>query len=101
MLAGEDGPGGIRFSDYTSSYLIGSLALAIILFDGGLNTRFARFRDALAPSLVLATLGVIVTAAVTAAVAVFVLHLRPEEGFLLGAIVGSTDPAAVFFLLRS
>ena len=101
MLAGEDGPGGIRFSDYSSSYLIGSLALAIILFDGGLNTKLATSRRALAPAITLATAGVVITAALTAAVAIFVLHLRPVEGFLLGAIVGSTDPAAVFFLLRS
>ena len=101
MLAGEDGPGGIKFSDYTSSYLIGSLALAIILFDGGLNTRFATFRGALAPAAVLATLGVLITASITAVAAYYVFHLPPAAAFLLGAIVSSTDPAAVFFLLRS
>ena len=55
MLAGEEGPGGIVFSDYKTTYLVGSVALAIILFDGGLRTRFATFRSALSPSLVLAS----------------------------------------------
>src|SRR6185369_10163849 len=58
MLAGEDGPGGIVFSDYRFSNLIGSLALAMILFDGGLRTRFASFRGVLAPAMLLATVGV-------------------------------------------
>src|SRR5690606_33858386 len=71
MLVGEDGPGGVQFSDYRLTYLVGSIALAIILFDGGLRTRLASFRGVLAPSAVLATLGVVITAAITGAVAMW------------------------------
>jgi cell volume regulation protein A len=101
MLAGEDGPGGIKFNDYDSAYLVGSVALAIILFDGGLRTRLAVVRSALAPSLLLATLGVVITATLTGAVALLVLDLTWLEALLLGSVVASTDAAAVFFLLRS
>src|SRR6516164_11799247 len=73
MLAGESGPGGIQFDDVRTAYMVGSIALALILFDGGLRTRFATFRNALAPSLVLATIGVVLTAALTAPVAHFML----------------------------
>jgi cell volume regulation protein A len=101
MLAGEDGPGGIVFSDYGFSNLIGSLALAIILFDGGLRTRFTMFRGVLAPAMLLATVGVLITAGLSAVVAFYVLHLDVLQSFLIGAIVASTDAAAVFFLLRT
>ncbi len=101
MLAGEDGPGGIVFSDYGFTNLIGSLALAIILFDGGLRTRFASFRGVLAPAMLLATVGVLITAGLSAVVAHYALHLAALESFLIGAIVASTDAAAVFFLLRT
>src|SRR3954468_13826228 len=75
MLAGEAGPGGIRFDDVRSTYLVGSIALALILFDGGLRTRFATFRSVLGPALVLATLGVLLTAMLTAPVAKFALSV--------------------------
>jgi len=101
MLAGEDGPGGIAFSDYGLTYLVGSGALAIILFDGGLRMRVSRLRGALAPAALLATLGVLVTAAVVGLAAEHLLGLSTLEGLLLGAIVASTDAAAVFFLLRT
>jgi len=101
MLAGEDGPGGIRFSDYALTYLVGSLALAVILFDGGLRTRIANLQGALAPALVLSTVGVLVTATLTGVLAAYVLDLGVLESFLIGAIVASTDAAAVFFLLRT
>src|SRR5476649_1337688 len=66
MLAGEAGPGGLRFDDVQTSYLVGSVALALILFDGGLRTRLQTFRSVLVPSLTLATVGVLLTAAITA-----------------------------------
>ena len=101
MLAGESGPGGIQFNDVRLTYLVGSIALALILFDGGLRTRFATFRSALAPSLVLATLGVLMTAAFTAPFVAYVMGFGWIEALLVGAVVASTDAAAVLFLLRA
>jgi cell volume regulation protein A len=101
MLAGEDGPGGLPFDDYRLTYLIGSGALAIILFDGGLRTRINALRGALWPAATLATLGVVVTAALTGMLAVYALGVSWLEGLLVGAVVASTDAAAVFFLLRT
>ena len=101
MLAGEDGPGGIVFNDYRATYLVGMIALSVILFDGGLRTRLSTFRGVLAPSLLLATVGVLVTAGIVGLVAAPVLGLDPVQGLLLGAIIASTDAAAVFFLIRT
>ena len=101
MLAGESGPGGIRFDDVRLAYAVGSVALALILFDGGLRTRMQTFRSVLAPSALLATVGVLVTAAVTAAAARLFFDLTWTEALLLGAVVGSTDAAAVFFLMHA
>jgi potassium/hydrogen antiporter len=100
MLAGEDGPIGIKFSDFSATYQLGSMALAIILFDGGLRTPSANFRIALGPSLALATLGVVITAALAGLAASWLFDLSWQEGFLLGAIISSTDAAAVFVLLH-
>src|SRR5438132_1352067 len=101
MLAGEGGPGGIQFDDVRTTYVVGSIALALILFDGGLRTRFAIFRSVLAPAVTLATVGVLVTAALTAPVAKYLLAMSWTEALLVGAVVASTDAAAVFFLLHA
>jgi potassium/hydrogen antiporter len=100
MFFGEDGPGGILFDNYFAAYVIGSIALAIILFDGGLRTDLGNFRRAARPAILLASAGVLVTAALTGAAAYWLLPLGWIESFLLGAVVASTDAAAVFFLLH-
>ena len=101
MLAGEGGPGGIKFNDVAATYTVGSIALALILFDGGLRTRFASFRSVLAPAMVLATAGVLVTALLAAPIAKLVLDLNWTQSLLVGAVVASTDAAAVFFLINA
>jgi potassium/hydrogen antiporter len=101
MLAGDAGPGQIQFDDVRTTYLVGSVALALILFDGGLKTRFQSIRTVLAPSMVLATIGVLLTALITAPVARYVLELNWTESLLVGAVVASTDAAAVFLLVHT
>ncbi|MGE5546925.1 MAG: potassium/proton antiporter [Solirubrobacterales bacterium] len=100
LLAGEGGIGGIEFNDTGVAYMVGSVALAVVLFDSGFHTSVKAVRLAAMPALTLASLGVAVTAAVVAVPAHYLLGLGWLEGLLLGAIVASTDAAAVFFLLR-
>jgi cell volume regulation protein A len=101
VLAGDSGPGRIEFDDVRTTYLVGSVALALILFDGGLRTRFATIRAVLAPSMVLATIGVLLTAAITAPAAKYALDVNWTEALLVGAVIASTDAAAVFLLVHA
>ena len=101
ILAGEDGPGGLAFDDFRLSFWVGNVALAVILLDGGLRTQMSTFRTGLRPSLWLATLGVLLCTAITGLAAHCLLDLSWPLALLMGAIVGSTDAAAVFSLLKS
>lgn len=100
MLVGVDGPGGVRFDEPQLSAWVGSAALAIILLEGGISTSMKTFRIGLKPAALLASVGVVLTAAMVGAAAMAVMHVDWRYGLLLGAIVGSTDAAAVFSLLR-
>lgn len=101
MLVGEDGLVGIPFDDHRLVFWVGNAALAVILLDGGLQTTVGTFRTGLKPALLLATVGVIVTAGLTGAAATWLLGIDWRLGLLAGAVVGSTDAAAVFSLMRS
>ena len=101
LALGRDGPGGIQYSDTRFTFMVGSLALALILFDGGLRTRLNTFRSVLAPAASLATIGVLLTAALTAPVVMLLFGFGWVESLLVGAILASTDAAAVFFLIHA
>ena len=101
MLAGSEGIGRIEFEDYRLAHAIGSLALALILFDGGLSTSLSGIRLVWKHSSVLATFGVLITSLITGIFAAWILELSLLQGLLLGSIIGSTDAAAVFAVLRS
>ena len=99
MLAGSEGLGGIPFEDYHLAYRLGTIALVFILFDGGLNTSMAVVRRVAAPAAVLATIGVVGTFALLATGA-YLLGFGLPAAMLIGAVVSSTDAAAVFAVLR-
>jgi cell volume regulation protein A len=101
MLAGSEGPGGIPFDDPWIAQSIGVVALALILFSGGLDTDWGDVRPALWKGLSLSTLGVLLTAVLVGGFAMLVLDVTWLEGLLLGTVVSSTDAAAVFSVLRS
>ncbi len=100
MMMGEDGPGGLLFDDFELAFLIANLALGVILLDGGMRTRSETFRVGLRPALVLASFGVFLTAAGSGLVAWWVFDLHWLTALLIGAIISSTDAAAVFSLLQ-
>ncbi|MGY8856283.1 MAG: potassium/proton antiporter [Pseudomonadales bacterium] len=101
MLAGEQGILGIEFSQYGLANFVGQAALACILLDGGLRTSFKSFRVGLKPAITLATWGVLVTVLVLGVFVTWLLDVDWRFGLLMAAIVGSTDAAAVFSLLRN
>ena len=100
MFFGSDGPGGIAFDNPALAQLIGVVSLVLILFSGGLETDWKLVRPNLAPALTLSTVGVLITAVLTGFFCVWVLKFSVAEGILLGAIISSTDVAAVFSILR-
>ncbi|MGM8214576.1 potassium/proton antiporter [Bacillaceae bacterium W0354] len=100
MVLGGDILGLLPFGDYNLSRMIGMLALVVILFDGGIQTKWKDVKPVVKPSFSLATLGVILTALVVAVGAKLVLGVSWVEGLLFGSIVGSTDAAAVFAVLK-
>lgn len=101
MLAGSDGPGGIYFNDPQVAQLLGVIALTFILFSGGMDTKWESIRPVIRNGLALSTIGVFVTAGLVGVFSCYVLGVRIYEGLLLGAIVSSTDAAAVFSILRT
>src|SRR6188508_2753730 len=101
MLAGSDGPGGIYFNDPKIAQFLGVVALTFILFSGGLDTKWESVKPILWQGLSLSTIGVLITALSIGLFATYVLDFTLMQGLLLGAIVSSTDAAAVFSILRS
>jgi potassium/hydrogen antiporter len=101
MLAGSDGPGGIAFDNAWVAQFVGVVALAYILFSGGLDTDWRRIKPVLGAGLVLANLGVIISALLMAGFGVWVLGFSLWQALLFGAIISSTDAAAVFAVMQS
>ncbi|MBP7050380.1 MAG: potassium/proton antiporter [Phycisphaerae bacterium] len=101
MLAGSEGPGGIHFDDPHLVRLLGTFALAYILFAGGLDTEWKSVRPVFRSGVILATAGVLLTAVLVGLFAVWVLKFTWLEGLLLGSVISSTDAAAIFAVLRS
>ncbi len=101
MLAGSDGPGGIYFDNVFVAQSVGIVALAFILFGGGLETRWKLVRPALGAAVLLSTIGVMITTMIVAVFAQGLLRFSLVEGLLLGAIISATDAAAVFTVLNT
>src|SRR6188508_1830276 len=101
VLAGSDGPGGIYFNDPEIAQFLGVVALTFILFSGGLDTKWESMKPVLRSGIALSTLGVLITALTVGLFSSYLLKISLMEGLLLGAIVSSTDAAAVFSILRS
>ncbi len=100
MLLGSDGPGGIEFDDADLAREVGIIGLALILYEGGLQTSWRRLRQVVVPASLLSTVGVAVSTVLTGVAAQVLLDVSWLEAFLLGAVVASTDAAAVFATLR-
>ena len=100
MLAGSDGPGNIPFEDYRLTQFIGIIALAFILYSGGLSTKWKDTKPVLKNGLSLATLGVLLTTLIAGFTAIWLFRLSLLEGLLVGAIISSTDASAVFSVLK-
>jgi potassium/hydrogen antiporter len=101
MLAGSDGPGGIEYDNYPLSFALGSIALAFIIFDGGLRTSWHRVRPFMGIGISLASIAVLATALLTALFVRYALGRPWTDALLVGAIVSSTDAAAVFGILKA
>lgn len=100
MFVGVDGVGGVSFNDFPLAYDIGAIALALILFSGGLDTDSRTLRKAAAPAFVLAIVGVVLTSGIVGLLIHFIFDVDLDKSLLLGAVVGSTDAAATFLILR-
>jgi cell volume regulation protein A len=100
MVVGSDGAGWIAFDDYELARSVGTVGLAVILFDGGLSSGFDRIRDVLGPSLRLAGAGTLLTALLIGSAAAALFHLSLLDGLIVGSILSTTDSAAVFGVLR-
>lgn len=101
MLAGVDGPGGLDFSDANAANQVGSFALAFILFSGGFQTKWSDIKSVVTQGVVLSTLGVLLTSIFAALCISMLPQFTFKDAFLLGAIISSTDAAAVFSILRT
>ena len=100
MLLGSDGPGGIEFDNAELARRVGTVGLGLILYEGGLQTSWRRLREVAVPAALLSTIGVVVSTLVAGAAAYFLFSLSWLEAILIGAVVASTDAAAVFATLR-
>src|SRR5687768_2262681 len=101
MIVGSEGTGWIHFEDYELARAIGVIALALILFEGGMSAGFDTLRPVLRPAAGLALVGTLVTAVIVGLSAAWLFDLSTLEGLLLGSVISATDGAAIFALLRS